>query len=94
MSTITTGQPLVVSDELDALVHRDDRRARTPIQPGSRLRASNGRVWTVRALHPGRRVEVVADSPAGPVGMIIDTTAAARMVPTDVQDGPSGPTDA
>jgi hypothetical protein len=93
MSTLTANHPPVVQDALDAPVRHDDLEPPTPIQPGSRLRASNGRLWTIRALHPGQRVELVTDTPAGPVGMIIDRTAAARMVPTDDLDRASGPTD-
>jgi hypothetical protein len=83
MSTLTAHHLPVLQDALDTPVHGERRQPPPRIQPGSELWASNGRLWTVRALHPGQRVELVADGPAGPVGMIIDTTAAARMVPAD-----------
>ena len=86
MSTATTKHPPIEQDALDAPVHRDDRQQPSRMQPGSQLWASNGRLWTVRAVHRGQRVELVADGPAGPVGMIVDMTAAARMLALDSLD--------
>jgi hypothetical protein len=93
MSALTANHPPVVQDAIDARVDGDERRRPTPIEPGRQFRASNGRLWTVRALHPGERVELVADAPSGPIAMIIDTTAAARMVPIDGRHAVTGPAD-
>ena len=51
---------------------------------GATYVAPSGRLWTVRSITPrGRRYELIAPSPDGAVGMIVDLGALQRMVRVD-----------
>jgi hypothetical protein len=81
-TTITTTSSPAPVPAADAAVDAAGPGAHPPrpVRPGTELLAPSGRRWTVRAVHPQQRVELVADGPGGPVGMIVDEVAATRMI--------------